>query len=314
MAGSLDATTERERRVHVAVVGAGNVGSDLVCKLLAEPGPMELVLVGDLDPRAAGLRLARDHGISTSDEGLAEAMDDPAIEIVFDATTAAAHRLHSVLLAAAGKVAIDLTPAAAGLGVVPPFSPAAYALEPNLSLVSCPAQATVPLVRAVSRTTPVLYAETVSTLASSSVGRATRQSIDELTTASARALEELGGAARGKSIAIVSPAEPPVTMRSSIFVVPHGDAPDETIADAVHAAAEDVRRRVPGYSLVGFPAFEERATPWGSRRCVRLLVEVRGAGDTLGPFAGNLDVTTCAARAVGTSVAKRLLAAREVAA
>jgi acetaldehyde dehydrogenase len=301
-------------RVAVAVLGSGNVATDLVSKLLDRPGLLELVLVAGVDPRSKGLAHARDLGVSTSHEGLDTVVQDPEIGVVFDATSARAHGAHAPLLEEAGKVAVDLTPASVGPYVVPVANLTEHLDVPNVSLATCAAQAAIPLAHAVSRVTPILYAEAVTTVASVSAGPATREDIDAFTRVTARGLERVGGARHGKAIVILSPADPPVPMRCTLYAVPEGDFDEAEIVASVEGVVAELQRSVPGYRLKGEPAFEARATRWGERRTVRLLVEVRGAGDFLPEFAGNLDVTTVAARTVGEQLARQLRPATEAAA
>lgn len=196
-------------RVKVAILGSGNIGTDLMYKLLKNPGHMELVAVVGIDPKSEGLARARALGLEASHEGIAYILERPEIKIVFDATSAKAHVRHAKLLREAGKIAIDLTPAARGPYVVPPVNLKEHLDKDNVNLITCGGQATIPLVYAVHRVAPVLYAEMVSTVASRSAGPGTRQNIDEFTFTTARGLEAIGGAKKGKAIIILNPAEPP---------------------------------------------------------------------------------------------------------
>lgn len=294
-------------RVGVAVLGAGKVGSRLVRELHGAAGRMELRLVSDADTACDGLRLARELEVETGSRGVDEVVERPDVAIVFDATSAGAHRGHAGRLRAAGKVSIDLTPAAAGPFVVPLVNLAERAGEDDLSLLTCPAQVAIPVVHALTRLAPALYAEAVSTLASASVGPGTRRHIDEFTSVTARGLEELGGAEHGKSILVLSPAEPPVAMRTTVYVVPHGAVDEQAVDGALRTAVAEMQRLVPGYRLRGEPAVDERDTPWGRRPTVAVTVDVAGAGDGLARC-GNLDVAAAAARLAGEEVARRLLA------
>jgi acetaldehyde dehydrogenase len=297
--------------VRAAILGAGNVATDLAHKLLAGAGRTELALVAGTADDGAGLERVRELGVRTSAEGVESVLEDPEIAIVFDATTAKAHARHAPLLAEAGKVAIDLTPAAVGPPVVPAVNADEHLDEENLSLLTCPAQAAVPLAHAVSSVVPTLYAEVVSTLASSSAGPGLRQNVDELVAVTARGLERLGGARHGKAIVVLSPAEPPVTMRNTVYVVPDEDFAEADVAASVLRTVDEVQRSLPGYRLRDEPAFEHRETPWGRRCVVVLLLDVEGAGDSLGAYAGNLDVATVAAREVAERLARHLLRAEE---
>ncbi|HEY8346794.1 MAG TPA: acetaldehyde dehydrogenase (acetylating) [Symbiobacteriaceae bacterium] len=294
-------------RVKVAILGSGNIGTDLMYKLLREPGHMELAMVAGIDPASEGLARAKSLGIPTSTAGIEAILEDPDIRIVFDATSAKAHVRHARLLREAGKIAVDLTPAAQGPYVVPPVNLGRHLDESNVNLITCGGQATIPLVYAVSRVTPVLYAETVSTVASVSAGPGTRQNIDEFTFTTAHGLEAIGGARKGKAIIILNPADPPILMRNTIYVVPEADEVDEgAIRDSVERMVADVQRYVPGYRLKPV-VFDRRDTPWGAKTVITMLLEVEGAGDFLPPYSGNLDIMTASARRVGELFAQHLL-------
>jgi len=299
-------------RVKVAIVGSGNIGTDLMYKLLKNPGHMRLAMVAGIVPESEGLKRARELGIETTHEGIGPVLEDPEIKIVFDATSAKAHVRHAKLLKEAGKIAIDLTPAARGPYVVPVANLTEHLDKDNVNLLTCGAQATIPLVYAVSRVTPVLYAEMVSTVASLSAGPGTRQNIDEFTFTTARGLEKIGGAKRGKAIIILNPADPPIMMRNTVYVVPEGDFDEEEVRSSVEKMIAQVQEYVPGYHLKSEPVFDEKETPWGKKRIVVLLVEVEGAGDFLPKYAGNLDIMTSAARGVGEQFARHLLEEKEV--
>ena len=189
-----------DETIKVAILGSGNIGTDLMYKLLDHPGSMELVLLAGIDPHSEGLARARSLGVATSDQGIAAVLERPEIQIVFDATSAKAHVRHAKLLHETGRIAIDLTPAARGPYVVPPVNLTQHLDALNVNLITCGGQATIPLVYAVSRVTPVCYAEIVSTVASRSAGPGTRQNIDEFTFTTAHGLEVIGGAQQGKAI------------------------------------------------------------------------------------------------------------------
>ncbi|WP_273888521.1 acetaldehyde dehydrogenase (acetylating) [Rubrobacter naiadicus] len=294
-------------KVKVAIVGSGNIGTDLMYKLLKAPGHMELKMVAGIVPESEGLRRARELGIETTHEGIGPVLEDPEIKIVFDATSAKAHVRHAKMLKEAKKTAIDLTPAARGPYVVPVANLTEHLDKDNVNMLTCGAQATTPMVYAVSRVTPVLYAEMVSTVASLSAGPGTRQNIDEFTFTTARGLEKIGGARRGKAIIILNPADPPIMMRNTVYVIPEGDFDEEEVASSVERMVAEVQEYVPGYHLKSEPVFDERETPWGERRVIILLIEVEGAGDFLPKYAGNLDIMTSAARGVGEQFARHLL-------
>ena len=295
-------------KVKVAILGSGNIGSDLMFKILHEPGHMQLALLSGIEPQSEGLARARALGIHASHDGIQPILDDPDIKIVFDATSAHAHVRHAKLLKEANRIAIDLTPAARGPYVIPPVNLGAHMDEPNVNLITCGGQATIPLVYAVSRVTPVPYAEMVSTVASLSAGPGTRQNIDEFTFTTARGIEVIGGATLGKAIIILNPADPPILMRNTIYVLLDSEDVDrQAIVDSVEEMVTAVQTYVPGYRLRNEPVFEVRELPEGKRTLVSLLLEVTGAGDFLPPYAGNLDIMTASARQVGELFARRIL-------
>jgi acetaldehyde dehydrogenase len=304
-----------EGQVKVAIVGSGNIGTDLMYKILKEPGHMELAVVSGIEPDSEGLKRARDEGIGTTHEGIQPVLDDPEIKIVFDATSAKAHVKHAQMLKEAGKIAVDLTPAAQGPYVVPTANLTEHLDEGNVNLMTCGAQATVPMAYAVSRVTPVRYAEMVSTVASASAGPGTRQNIDEFTFTTARGLEEIGGAQDGKAIIILNPADPPLIMRNTVYVVPDAErdeVDEDAITESVNEVVSEVQKAVPGYQLTNGPTFDERDTPWGEKPVVMMFLEVEGAGDFLPKYSGNLDIMTSSARKVGEAFARHLLGVEEV--
>jgi acetaldehyde dehydrogenase len=299
-------------KIKVAILGSGNIGTDLMYKLLKQPGSMELVMLAGIDPNSEGLARARSLGVEASHAGIDAILEAPEIRIVFDATSAKAHVRHAKALRETGRIAIDLTPAARGPYVVPPVNLGEHLNAPNVNLITCGGQATIPLVYAVSRVTPVRYAEMVSTVASRSAGPGTRQNIDEFTFTTARGLEVIGGAAQGKAIIILNPAEPPILMRNTVYVVPATEFDEGAIFSSIAQMVAEVQRYVPGYRLKSRPVIEYRETPWGKRPVVIMLLEVEGAGDFLPPYAGNLDIMTASARRVGELFAQHLLSTEEV--
>jgi acetaldehyde dehydrogenase len=303
-----------DAKVKVAIVGSGNIGTDLMYKLLEEPGHMELEMVAGIESESEGLKRARGEGIGATDEGIRPVLDDPEIKIVFEATSAKAHIENAPKYKEAGKIAVDLTPAAQGPYVVPTANLTEHLGEDNVNLMTCGAQATVPMAYAVSRVTPVRYAEMVSTVASASAGPGTRQNIDEFTFTTARGLEEIGGAKEGKAIIILNPADPPLIMRNTVYVLPEDDEVDEDeIADSVEEVVSEVKKAVPGYQLKNGPTFDERDTPWGENKpVIMMFLEVEGAGHFLPKYSGNLDIMTAAARKVGEGFARHLLGVEEV--
>src|SRR6266700_2445983 len=237
----MDKEQATNQTVKVAIIGSGNIGSDLMYKLLKQPGHMELVLLAGIDPNSEGLARARSLGISASATGIQAVLDNPEIKIVFDATSAKAHVRHAKALREAGRIAVDLTPAARGPYVVPPANLKAHLDEINVNMVTCGGQATTPIVYAVSRVTPVLYAEMVSTVASLSAGPGARQNIDEFTETTAKALEVVGGAQQGKAIIILNPADPPIMMRNTVYVIPEGEFDESAITASVEQMVDEVQ-------------------------------------------------------------------------
>ena len=295
-------------KVKVAILGSGNIGSDLMFKILRAPGHMELALLTGIEPQSEGLARARSLGINASHDGIQPILDDPNIRIVFDATSAHAHVRHAKMLREAGRIAIDLTPAARGPYVIPPVNLGAHMDEQNVNLITCGGQATIPLVYAVSRVVDVPYAEMVSTVASLSAGPGTRQNIDEFTYTTARGLEVIGGAKQGKAIIILNPADPPILMRNTIYVLLESEDVDrQAIVDSVEEMVTAVQAYVPGYRLKDEPVFEVRDMPEGKRTLIAMLLEVTGAGDLLPSYAGNLDIMTASARQVGELFAQKIL-------
>jgi acetaldehyde dehydrogenase (acetylating) len=281
--------------LRVAILGSGNIGTDLLYKVARNP-VLALVGMAGIDPASEGLARARAAGFATGTDGAGPFLDDhPDLDLVFDATSAHAHAEHAPLLAARGLRCIDLTPAALGPAVVPEVNLDEHLGATDVNLVTCGAQATVPVVAALSAAAPVGYAEVVSTVASRSAGPGTRSNIDEFTVATARSLETLGGAAAGKAIIILNPAEPPIVMRNTIYAETALDPADA--AAVVAAAVERVAAYVPGYHLA--------AEPLVADGLVTVFVQVRGAGDYLPDYAGNLDIMTSAAVRVAERYAER---------
>ena len=300
-----------DKRIKVAILGSGNIGSDLMYKLLKQPGHMELVLLAGIDPGSEGLARARSLGIASSAEGIQAILEHSEVKIVFDATSAKAHVRHAKALREAGRIAVDLTPAARGPYVVPPANLTEYIDSVNVNMVTCGGQATAPMVYAVSRTTPVQYAEMVSTISSLSAGPGTRQNIDEFTETTSKALEVIGGAKQGKAIIILNPADPPIMMRNTVYVLPEGEFDQAEVMASIERMEAEVQEYVPGYHLKNPPVFEVQETAWGKKQVVTMLLEVEGAGDYLPKYAGNLDIMTSAARRVGEAIAQHLLAVKE---
>lgn len=286
-----------------AIVGSGNIGTDLLDKLLRAENVEPRYMIG-IDPHSAGLRRARELGVEASADGVDWLLDRPELpDLVFEATSAPIHLSNAPRYREAGIRAIDLTPAACGPFVIPPVNLTEHLGESNLNMVTCGGQATIPMVHAVSRVTPVAYAEIVATVSSRSAGPGTRSNIDEFTRTTAAAVEAIGGAGRGKAIIILNPAEPPLIMRDTIFCSLEPDADEDAVAASIEQVVADVQTYVPGYRLLRPPQFDRAFTPDGRGR-VAIFLEVEGVGDFLPPFAGNLDIMTAAAAKVGDEIAR----------
>lgn len=293
-------------RTAVAILGSGNIGTDLMYKL-KRSALLRPVLMAGIIPDSEGLARARQEGLATTTDGIEGLLKQKeSFAIVFDATTAAAHKQHAPLLNNAGKIAIDLTPAAVGPYVIPLVNLDAHVGAMNVNLVSCGGQATVPLVSALDELAPVEYAEIVATIASKSAGPGTRQNIDEFTDTTARGLEKIGGAARGKAIIVLNPAEPPILMRNTVYGV-LADADEAKILRSIEAMVERIQQYVPGYRLRAKPLIQD-ITNGERKKKVTLFVEVEGAGDFLPKYAGNLDIMTSAAVKVGEEIGRYLQA------
>jgi len=290
---------------RVAILGTGNIGTDLLMKLQAA-GDVEVAMFAGIDPASSGLARARDLGVPTSADGIDGILASPDIRIVFDATSAYAHREAAPRLQEAGIVAVDLTPAAVGPLVVPAVNLEEHLDSPNVNMITCGGQATIPAVAAVNDVAPLRYAEMVSTISSASAGPGTRQNIDEFTRTTARAIERVGGAEQGKAIIVLNPADPPILMRNTLYLVPaSGEVDEAAVRTAVDVRVAEVAQYVPGYRCKSV-AFDEQDTAWGRVPVVMILLEVEGAGDFLPPYAGNLDIMTAAAARVGGRIAARM--------
>ncbi len=294
-------------RLPVAVVGSGNIGTDLVVKLRRSAVLEPVALVG-IDPESDGLRHARRWGLETSAEGAGWLLENAGrlgIGLVYEATSAKVHAAWAPRYQEAGLVAIDLTPAAVGPAVVPPVNLHEHLDRPNLNMITCGGQATIPMVAAVTRVSPVPYAEIVSTVASRSAGPGTRANIDEFTQTTAAGLVSIGRADRGKAIIILNPAEPPILMRNTVYCALPEGADHDAIERSVAEMAAEVATYVPGYRVKG-TVFDEGPfeTPGGTAAArVTILLEVTGHGDYLPPYAGTLDIMTASAVRVGEALA-----------
>jgi acetaldehyde/propanal dehydrogenase len=292
-----------QRKIKCALIGPGNIGTDLLMKL-QRSAVLEPVWMVGIDPESDGLKRAREMGIKTTWDGvdglLPHILAD-GVQIAFDATSAYVHAENSRKLNALGVMMIDLTPAAIGPYCVPPVNLAEHVgkREMNVNMVTCGGQATIPMVAAVSRVQAVAYGEIVATVSSRSVGPGTRKNIDEFTRTTAGAIEKVGGATKGKAIIVINPAEPPLIMRDTIHCLTV-DAPKAAeIEISVQAMLAEVQKYVPGYRLVNGPVFD------GNR--VSIYMEVEGLGDYLPKYAGNLDIMTAAAARTAEMFAQEIL-------
>ncbi|GAA2594963.1 acetaldehyde dehydrogenase (acetylating) [Streptomyces lienomycini] len=297
-------------KATAAIVGSGNIGTDLMYKLLRSETIEPRWMIG-IDAQSPGLKRAADHGLHTGADGvepLLSAAERP--DLVFEATSAYVHKANAPRYAALGIQAIDLTPAAIGPAVVPAVNLGDHLDAPNVSLITCGGQATIPIVHAVSRVTEVPYAEIVASVASPSAGPGTRANIDEFTLTTSRGIETIGGAAQGKAIIILNPAEPPMLMQDTVFCAIPADADHAAVTASIHETVAKVASYVPGYRLRTEPQFDEPTPVSGGLARVAVFLEVEGAGDFLPPYSGNLDIMTAAATKVGEGFAQRITARR----
>lgn len=292
-------------KYKVGIIGSGNIGTDLMYKIERSEYLEMSVMVG-IDPDSEGLARARNRGYETIDNGIdglvGRLLECPGlVDIVFDATSAKSHKLHSEKLIALGKKVIDLTPAAIGPFTVPTANLNEHLDKSNVNMVTCGGQATIPIVSAINSVCQVEYAEIVATVASKSAGPGTRANIDEFTRTTARAIEEVGGAKKGKAIIILNPADPPIIMRDTIHALVKEEGKEQEIIDSIEKMAEEVRTYVPGYRLRGKPQIDGKK--------ISVFIEVEGAGDFFPSYSGNLDIMTAAAAKVGNEIAKQANAA-----
>jgi acetaldehyde dehydrogenase len=306
--------------VKVAIIGSGNIGTDLMIKVKRLSGVLEVVALVGIDPASDGLARARRLGVETTADGVVGLIDLPCfadVRIVFDATSAGAHVANARALAPHGKQLIDLTPAALGPYVVPTVNLDAHLAAPDVNMVTCGGQATIPVVAAVARVTPVRYGEIVASISSRSAGPGTRANIDEFTETTRAAIEQVGGAERGKAIIVLNPADPPLIMRDTVLCLT--DHLDEATRTAVRASVEqmvaEVAAYVPGYRLKQAVQFTDLAETEplhtlapglapAVRTQVSVFLEVEGAGHYLPAYAGNLDIMTSAALQVAERMAR----------
>ncbi|MBP6019817.1 MAG: acetaldehyde dehydrogenase (acetylating) [Burkholderiaceae bacterium] len=290
------------KKLRTAIIGPGNIGTDLLAKLMRSPLLEPVWMVG-VDPESDGLKRATALGLKTTSDGvdgLLPFIKEDNIQIVFDATSAYVHKENSDKLTPLGVLVIDLTPAAIGPYCVPPVNLQEHLAkrEVNLNMVTCGGQATIPMVYAVSRVQPVKYGEIIATVSSKSAGPGTRKNIDEFTRTTAGAVEKVGGAKVGKAIIILNPAEPPITMRDTVHCLTETEPDQEKITASIHAMIEEVQKYVPGYRLANGPIFD------GNR--VSVYLEVEGLGDYLPKYSGNLDIMTAAAARTAEMFAEQM--------
>ena len=306
--------------MKTAIIGSGNIGTDLFIKSRRASEIIDVIAMCGIDPNSDGLARANRMNCATTSEGIEGLVNLPEfadVELVFDATSAGAHTHHNEVLQAHGKRILDLTPAAVGPYVVPTVNMAEHLDAPNVNMVTCGGQATVPMVAAINSVAPVEYAEIVSSVSSRSAGPGTRANIDEFTETTAKALEVVGGAGLGKAIIVLNPAEPPLIMRNTVFCLTQVGEPD-SFRESVNNMVAQVQQYVPGYRLkqevqvdpitesdpVRIPQLDRKFTGWK----VSVFLEVEGAGHYLPPYAGNLDIMTSAALKTAEQIAKRVAA------
>jgi len=284
-------------KLKVAILGSGNIGTDLMYKIERSDYLSMSVMVG-IDPASEGIQRAKARGYHTITNGIEGLVASPELfDIVFDATTAKAHLMHSEKVLALGKQIVDLTPAAIGPFVVPCANLKKFVMTDNVNMVTCGGQATIPIVYAINQVADVEYAEIVATVASKSAGPGTRANIDEFTRTTAKAIEDVGGAKKGKAIIILNPADPPIIMRDTVHVLVNERNREQDILKAIEDIVQAVQQYVPGYRLTSAPIFNGQQ--------VSIFLEVEGAGDFFPTYSGNLDIMTAAAVQVGNEIAKQ---------
>lgn len=306
-------------KIKTAIIGSGNIGTDLMIKIQRTSETLEVAAMVGIDPDSDGLARAGRMGVATTHQGIDGLVAMPefsAIQIVFDATSAGAHKRHDEVLRAHAKQVVDLTPAAIGPYTVPVVNLDTNLAEPNVNMVTCGGQATIPIVAAVNRVSPVTYGEIVASIASKSAGPGTRANIDEFTETTSKAIEAVGGARKGKAIIILNPAEPPLIMRDTIYTL-SGDADEAEVEAAILDMVEAVQAYVPGYRLKQKVQFERiggnnplHIPGLGEFTGLKtsVFLEVEGAAHYLPAYAGNLDIMTSAAM----KAAERLVELRQM--
>ena len=296
-----------------AIVGPGNIGTDLMYKLLRSKVIEPRWMIG-VDPTSEGLKLAAAQGLESTHEGVDWLLkQDELPDLIFEATSAYVHREYAPRYEEAGIRAVDLTPAAVGPAVIPPVNGQEHVAAMNVNMITCGGQATIPMVAAVSRAAfpfgGVSYAEIVASVSSVSAGPGTRANIDEFTRTTAAGVESIGGAERGKAIIILNPADPPMIMRDTIFCAVGPEVYEEgqdAVSESVHRMVEAVQEYVPGYRLLQEPQIDGPSAATQGQTKVSIFVEVEGAGDYLPPYSGNLDIMTAAAAQVGENIARAM--------
>jgi len=288
-------------KLKVGIIGSGNIGTDLMMKL-QNNSFLELTTMIGIDPNSEGLKRAEELGIEVINNGIEGFVQKAELaDLLFDATSAKAHQLHAEVLSGLKKRIIDLTPAAIGPFVVPPVNLRTHIQKENVNLITCGGQATIPIVHAINEVSEVNYAEIVATISSKSAGPGTRANIDEFTETTARGIEIIGGAKKGKAIIILNPAEPPIMMRDTVYcVLDENDFDQEKLISSIKNMVKKVQSYVPGYRL--------RMDPIIDGKTVVVYLEVEGSGDYLPSYAGNLDIMTASAVKVAEEIAQYDLA------
>ena len=294
------------KKINCALIGSGNIGTDLIYKIQRSPLLEPVWMVG-IDPASEGLARARDMGLKTTADGvdgLLPFVTADNIQIAFDATSAYVHAENSRKLNELGVMMIDLTPAAIGPLCVPPVKLREHAdkVEMNVNMISCAGQATIPIVSAISSVQSVAYGEIIASLSSKSVGPGTRANLDEFTYTTSNAIQVVGGARKGKALAIINPADPPMLMRNTIYCLTDDEPDQKKITESILKMIVEVQKYVPGYRLVNGPIFEGKK--------VSVFMEVAGLGDYLPRYAGNLDIMTAAATRTAEMFAEEIIAGK----